>query len=389
MTVLGAAPPSWDLLFLLPHLNIPRPSPFDGRVVRLLAGDDPVLTDLLRDNLANTTGRRMLAAFRGQYGQVYVPGCLILDSNAPGAAKTADALRAFRNACATATILPAYADGPFQPRFSDHFDIYPLAPARDGAIVTNDAIVRGLNEPDNFVGQCSPLIQTPWNFTCQPNRRLLARLTDAWRACFLARRRRRSLPRLFRALEVVAHACRFPTDSLMSVHDAGLRLVLWVSAFEALLHPAGQRVNLTTVLGVIRSLPWRDPRLTRKSYRLNNRDLRRVLPRITLPEAVYDDLYKARNDFAHGNRVPRQGLRLRRSPQGGRLLELSPLLFRAVLEHQLDIWLPRRGDPQPPPNASFRWLLTKAGQRYMRARVAHWGERPDTEAALIVTARRR
>jgi hypothetical protein len=77
-----AAAPSWDLLFLLPHVNIARPSPFDAGVVRLVAGNDPTLAGL-RATPPNETGRRMLAAFSGQFGEGYTPGCLIVDSNAP------------------------------------------------------------------------------------------------------------------------------------------------------------------------------------------------------------------------------------------------------------------------------------------------------------------
>lgn len=384
MAALAAAPPSWDLLFLLPHVNIPRPSPFDGGVVRLVAGNDPIL-EALRATPPNETGHRMLAAFGGQFGRAYVPGCLIVDSNAPR--QTTAALRAFRNACAIATVLPAYADGQLAPRFSDFFDIYPLVPHDDGSIVAVDAIMPGgYDDPDHFAGQCSALIQTPWNFTCHPSQRLLTQLLRAWRTCFQTRRRRQALLRLFRTVDVAVHACRFPTDNLRSVYDVGLRLVVWVSAFEVLLHPTGGQINLPSVLGVIGGLPWTNRELTRSRYRRNYRGHRLTL---TLPEAVYFDLYTARNDFAHGNQVRRRRLTLRRRPRGGPLLQLAPLLFRVVLEHQLDIWLPRRLGPQPPPNASYRWLLTAAGRRYLRARVAEWGERPNTEAALIETARPR
>jgi hypothetical protein len=383
MAALVAAP-SWDLLFVLPHANIPTPSPFNAGVVQLVAGNDPILAGL-RDNPGNTTGRRMLDAFRGQKGQPYVPACLILDSNAPNQAKTAEALRAFRNISAVATILRSYANGPLAPQFSDHFDIYPLAPGNDGSIVTTNAIVRGIDDPDDFAGQCSPLIQIPWQFTCQPYQRLLGRLVQAWQRCYATGRRRRSLLQLFRALEIAFHACRFPSDSLMSVHDAGVRLVLWISAFEILLHPGGQqRIGLPSVLSLIRNLPWQDPQLSRRRYKVTYRN---VPPRISLPEVVYYDLYMARNDFGHGNRISRQALRLRRSARAGSLLQLAPLIFRPVLEQRLDMWLPRLR-PQPPSNAALRWLLTKAGRRYMQDRAQEWGERPPAEAALTAKARR-
>lgn len=370
--------PAWDLFFLLPDLNVPKPTPFDAGVVRICAGDDPIL-EQLQVNPANATARQMLGAFRGQFGKPYTPGCLIVSAEAPARAREAGTLRAFRNCCAIATILPAYEGGQWQPKFADHFDIYTLAPGKSGSIVTNDAIVQGLPEQRGFMGQCSPLIQTPWNFRCRPSNRLLTRLLRAWAQCYLLRRRWRPLQRLFRSLEVALHASRFPTDSLMSVHDAGLRVVVWVSAFEILLHPGGGRIRLPQVLAHLHSLPWVDARLRHRRYRITYRN---VPTSVSLPEAIYYDLYMARNDFTHGNEIPSQALWFRRNRGLGYLLRLAPPLYRAVLEHQLDVLVPPP-NVQPPPAGPLGWFLTPKGQRYLRETGKEWADRTGTESALL------
>jgi hypothetical protein len=374
----GGSSPAWDLFFLLPNLNVPKPTPFDAGVVRICAGDDPIL-DRLQVNPGNTTARQMLGAFRDQYGKPYIPGCLIVSAEAPARVREATALRAFRNCCAVATILPAYEGGQWQPKFADHFDIYPLGPGKNGSIVTNDAIVQGLSEQHGFIGQCSPSIQMPWNFQCRPSKRLLTRLFQAWTQCYLLKRRRRLLQRLFRSLAIALHASRFPTDSLISVHDAGLRLVVWVSAFEILLHPRGGRIALPVVLAYLRSLSWLDRRLPRRCYRITYPNVPRS---VSISEAIYFDLYKARNDFAHGNEVPSHALRFRRNRRLGYLPHVAPPLYRVVLEHQLGHFLPAQ-NVQPPPAGSLRWFLTPRGKRYLRESGTEWADRTGTESALL------
>jgi hypothetical protein len=232
--------PSWDLLFILGNLHLVGVTPFDGQVLRVCAGNDPILHQL-HPSAGNATGRQMIGQFRTQFGVAYLPACLVVRRGAPARVRHAPSLRSFRNCCAIATILPAYRGGQLQPNFSDHFDIYPLVAGHSGMVVTNDAITMGMHAPHGFAGQPSPTIGGPQNFATRPSLRLFGRLMYAWRTCYIGRRRRRDLLRLFRSLEIALHAMRFPTDSLMSVHDAGLRLLLWVSAIEILLHVRRQR----------------------------------------------------------------------------------------------------------------------------------------------------
>ena len=368
----------WDLLFFVPNVSVPTTTPFDGGVVRLCAGTDPLLQQL-HLSPGNIRAARMLQRFQTQFGHRYLPACIVVQHGAPRVARHAETLRAFRNCCAISTILPAYKGAQWEPTFSDHFDIYPLAPARSGWIVTNDAIVRGLHRPQGFRGAPSPLIQAPTQFTYHPARRLLGRLIIAWRRCYLRSRRRRELNRLFRSIEIALHACRFPTDSLLSLHDAGLRLVLWVSAFEILLHPQGGRVRLPPVLGVIRTLEWNNRRLAARRYSVTYTN---VPPRVSLPEAVYYDLYMARNDFGHGNEVPARRLWFRRDRRRALLSELAPLIYWKVLERRLDQLFPAQ-NIQPPAGGGAGWLLTPRGQRYMAQRAAQWADMQGLERALL------
>jgi hypothetical protein len=379
-------PLTWDLLLLLPNVRVPTPTPFNGGMVRICAGDDAVFQQLRR-NPGNVTATRMMQRFSDQFGNRYQPSCLLVANGTPDRVRHADALRAFRNCCALATILSARRGTQWQPSYSDHFDIYPLAAGKDGWIVANDAVVRGMWQSSDFVsGQSSALIQNPTSFSCRPSRRLLCRLVEAWGRCYVTMSRpRRPLLRLFRSIEVALHASRFPTDSLLSVYDAGLRLVVWVSAFEVLLHPGGQKIGLPTVLNLIRSLPWRDRTLTYKRYRASYYN---VPSRVSLPEAIYYDLYMARNDFGHGNDVPRRAIWFRRDTALGHLSSAVPNLYRAVLEQQLDLLLPDR-TAKAPESGALRWFRTNAGRRYVHDRARYWGDRQGLESALLSTARRR
>lgn len=372
----------WDLFFFLPNIDVPVPTPFDGGVIRLCAGRDSILGHL-HPSRANHRAAQMLRRFRTQFGERYMPACLVVRHGGPSPFREAQALRSFRNLCAIATILPAYRGRQWQPTFSDHFDIYPLAPARSGWIVTNDAIVQGLQQPRGFNGQSSPLIQNPTSFTCEPSERLLARLRHAWRLCYLRKRRRRELLRLFRSIEIALHASRFPTDSLLSVHDAGLPLVLWVSAFEILLHPGGGRIGLAAVLTFLRSLEWNDRRLAHKRYSVRYRG---VPSRISLPEVIYYDLYMARNDFTHGNEVPVNRLWFRGNRGLSQLRNLAPLIYWKALEQRLNSLFPAQ-NVHPPPHAPDQWLLTAQGRRYLQQQIAESTDMRGVERALLRRAR--
>jgi hypothetical protein len=171
-------------------------------------------------------------------------------------------------------------------------------------------------------------------------------------------RERGKLLRLFRSLEVAFHASLFPADGLTSINDVGVRLALWVSAFEVLCHPGGSAtVNKRHVQETLRDGPFTSKELVAKRYTVSFRGNR---IRVTLPEALYDDLYWARNQFLHGEPVRRQMLHYRNSGAYVSLTDVAPVLFNAALVSDLD----RIGVPGGP--ADFKKLTLKTFGKYLK-----------------------
>jgi hypothetical protein len=160
-------------------------------------------------------------------------------------------------------------------------------------------------------------------------------------------------------------------------------LVLWVSAFEVLLHPGRGRIGLAAVLAFLRNLKWNDRGLAHKRYSVRYTG---VPPRISLPEVIYYDLYMARNDFTHGNEVPVNRLWFRGNKGLAQLRELAPLLYWKTLEQRLDSLFPAQS-VQPPPHAPDQWLLTPQGRRYLQQEAAEWADMRGVERALLRGAR--
>ena len=83
--------------------------------------------------------------------------------------------------------------------------------------------------------------------------------------------------------------------------------------------------------------------------------------RATLPEALYDDLYWARNQFLHGMPVRPDMLRYRQSNKYIGLIDVAPVLFNAALVSRLNS-LGVTGAPM-----DFSKLTMKTMVRYMKS----------------------
>lgn len=330
-------PDKWDLLFTFPNLAPPVPTPFESDGYVVCSGSDPRL-DELHDNAGNETALEMLNRFSTGAGTRYRPGCLLVRSNIPVAARRQETLAAFRNICAIATISAFRATllahpyaAQWRVAWSDHFRFGPYITGHSGWVQAFGGPVRGMD--DEIPSQkAAGGFGNPTDFTLLIDQQLLGRLFKAWRRCYLQGRDRIKFRRLFRALEVAFHASSYPADGLTSINDVGIRLALWVSAFEVLCHPGGN-VDKRVVQAEISQTPFLKKRLLAKRFTVSHRQ---TDYRATLPEALYDDLYWTRNQFLHGMPVRSAMLNYRQSPRFARLLDVAPVLFNATLVSRLN-----------------------------------------------------
>ena len=194
--------------------------------------------------------------------------------------------------------------------WSDQFLFGYFVAGKNGWVQTLDGASKGADDKIPHQ-QSAAQFGKPSNWSIVVDAPLLERLFTCWRRCYLHERDRGKLRRLFRSLEVAFHACLFPADGLTSMNDIGTRLALWVSAFEVLCHPGGS-VNKRHVQKVLSDAPYSLKTLTVKRYMVSYQGNKL---RATLPEALYDDLYWARNQFLHGMPVRPTMLRYRQSKE--------------------------------------------------------------------------
>ena len=189
-------PGRWQLFLTFPNLIPPRPSPFETPELYLCAASDPRLRQLER-NAANVTARRLLRRVWTVRGERYRPGCLLVHDGAPESVKTAEALRAFRNACSVASVCQAWkatlavpAGGQWAAKWSDFFLFGYHVPGRDGSVINLNGIVQGLDDPEFLLRlrtQSSPQIGNPSHFSLRVDTGLLRRLLWAWRRTYVRR----------------------------------------------------------------------------------------------------------------------------------------------------------------------------------------------------------
>jgi hypothetical protein len=174
---------------------------------------------------------------------------------------------------------------------------------------------------------------------------LLEQLRFVWIRAFRNREKRRSALRIFRSLEIAFLASRLPAQGsgLPTIHDVGASLGLWVSAFEILCHPCIGDVHQSNVLDEVVRFPWQGPKTRSRRYTVKIGKKRPPIRGCLLAQRVTNDLYRARNDFLHGNRVSERNLYPRKNSKSLMLLYSAPLIYRVLLSVQLSRFaFPRR-----------------------------------------------
>lgn len=338
----------WDLFLILPNLNPRVPSPFRTKYLCLCSGKDPLVESVV-DSAANRTGLAMLRQYRTWFGKSYVPGCLLVQVDAPDAVRFREALRSFRNVCALASVTHAFArkltGAQWGATYTDFFVVAAHIADKMGWIGKVDGVVGGTNdEVDRFRGLCNGQIDLPDAFTIDVDGVLFNRLTKAWEAQYVAGPNNDAFLRLFRSLEVAFHAAQFPSDGLTSIHDAGTRIGLWVSAFEVLCHPGtNARVNKRVVHDFLNKATLSNESLSALKYDLRHKG---QIYQVSQLGVIYEQLYEARNAFMHGNPVTGQQLFFNQDTNRPHLFALAALLYNVALRVFTEPWFPSDEDDE-------------------------------------------
>ncbi len=139
---------------------------------------------------------------------------------------------------------------------------------------------------------------------------------------------------LFRSLELAYQALSIPIKNQTSIHDFGVSAACWVSAFEILVKTNNDEANSRTVREKLLKTEY--PLCERKLSRHYITKVGKNEKKVKLPfiQKTYEELYRVRNNFMHGNKVSTRTL----FPFGTNkpsIIRLAPTIYRIALWHYM------------------------------------------------------
>lgn len=361
----------WLVLSVLPNLDLRFA--VAAHHVAIAPAADPRVAEL---RAAHPNFEQFMSRFRNAHGRAVSPAVMLIDADAPGSRRAGEAMVGMRNALAVATVTRQTALELLYPQghrilFSDPFDFYPWNLDRDfDRMISITPASIALHQVGDFAGQPSPgsPVHTLDRIGVDPV--LLSELLAHWDAAYGRPRPSAFDTALFRSLNMASAAMRMPATTGATIFDYGRQCGLWISAFEILAHhDAGRgRADLPAVFALLDRKRFHMRALNARRSRVTYRGQRLAVP---LPHKLYERLYRARNDFLHGNPVTRRSLRIAGS---GRFIgHVAPLLYRAALRNFLDLhYVP----DMPPADAHELIQVRFAEHRYEEAQA-------DIEEALL------
>ncbi len=262
---------AWNFAYLVP--NIAFGEPIGNEYLALVPANDPRLVALAGKERGV---RALVKGIKDQHGQKVETSALLIRSDAP---REVDyyAILCFLNAITISAIidnctLSLTSRTSWPVLWADHFDIYPTTVAvGDDGLTTKSLAFQSLNSSAKFAGQIAPYLPPPGGLNVGIDDPIFHRLMFAWERRILRGRPRREGRVLFRSLELACQAARLPTaNRVATIHDVGLSIAQWVSAFEVLTHPKKGGANQWTVYDLLDKVDWQSPELAKKRYMFTN-----------------------------------------------------------------------------------------------------------------------
>jgi hypothetical protein len=161
-----------------------------------------------------------------------------------------------------------------------------------------------------------------------------------WKDCFVRGNTSHPYSALLRSLQIAYSACKMPTDNRSSVYDYGVKVGLWISAFEILFHPGSSgNIGYKDIVMELNKYVLIDPQISDKK-RLIGSDTH-----TNIVGLVYKDIYDKRNDFYHGNEISKNGLDIFNRKEFPPVTHIAPVIYLMAL----NVFLQSKGLLNHPP----------------------------------------
>jgi hypothetical protein len=355
----------WNFAYLVPHAGFKEPIEYGP--LALVPPDDERLLSLAQ---ASPAVQALTSRFTDQFARPVTPSAILIRKGAPS---TVDfyAVVGFRNAIAISSVIDGHSfrlskGTAGYPLWSDYFDFYAFTATKDDDLMASSVASTEVDLPGDFVGQRAPHLPSSDRINFRTDLPVLDGCLRNWDRRFIQDRREWKTRVLFRSLEMATQASRVPAVGTRkpTIHDIGASIALWVSAFAVLSHQRSGKANLMTVLDLLAKAEWEDTGLKATRFKVKYQG---KTSKINLIQKLYCELYRARNDFLHGNPVT-PGKLFPMSRWGGpTLLHAAPLIYRAALMGFLPFKRPpaKKGDVAA--QVAAYMTVSRTQSRYERA----------------------
>jgi hypothetical protein len=337
---------NWLFVGLLHNLSLQEP--VENKYVAIVPDTDTRAVSLVE---ASPALRRLVSGFTDQFGRSTSPSLMIVHPKVPKRILTQDALIGFRNAVAICSIVKAWEEELVRKlslnvlKYSNYFDLHPISVGKDGdELIIRSPSILGIDEPEDFIGQTSPGLASHHRETAFYDVGLLEAILFVWEDRFLRHGVRDWHSHvLFRSLEMAFHASTIPFENTSTIYDYGVKIALWVSAFELLASSKTKQIKLSDILDLLGNSKLYTSNLNKKLYTINFSDKNRK--RGSLPKKLYHMLHLVRHDFLHGNPVKLCNIFINGSTKYHPLTSAAPILYKLALRSFLNIpKLPKLSD---------------------------------------------
>lgn len=347
---------TWNCIAVLPNIRLDDPVE-GGRIAMASALDSRVAAAVKQHQSLGD----FLSRFYDTHNNRIIPSVILWDDSTKPYVPAFDALCSFRDVVAVSYVLLARAGGliagslpPTQ--WMDSFSIFPWMLTRDHKdIVCQTPAVHGLHNIKSFRGQTSPELVDRSLSARDLDRPLFDDLLQQWKEVYLDGADTHAHVALFRALNMAFRAGAIPGGVDATTYDYGRSLALWVSAFEILAHPGGSgKADLLKVYDLLEMVPYELRKVSDAVHAAYHNRNKQPASTRNLACWLYGEIYKARNDFLHGNPLPPDRLLIKAS--GRHLLSYAPPLYRVALSAALGVKWTRPRPPTTDAEAIGQWI---------------------------------